>query len=139
MKVFIVNDYTSTGKGQKTFWDLLLEYIPGAVWAGGVPFPQLATYVEGKARVEGHPDVIVRNGTFFGKIDLPCPQISFFQDNAMNNGVMRAMQLEAAMSSRFCVFNSPFLMDKYPEIASTKSHTIIPVPIDFKKFYPLGS
>jgi glycosyltransferase involved in cell wall biosynthesis len=101
---------------------------------GDAPYPLLAGRVEALATAN-KPGVIIRNGTWFGPIDLKVPTISLIQDIMPANSYQRAEQVRVARQSALTVFNSAYTKSKYPELANITSR-VIPLSVDFDLFSP---
>jgi glycosyltransferase involved in cell wall biosynthesis len=132
MKGWLVNDTLTCIPGTKTFWHDLLENIPGLIdkTNGYTNFGELPYRVENYARVEGPPNYIIRNASFFSRINLNVPTISLLQD--LGHG-----RLDVCNSSTIVVFNSPYTKAHYSGInVPTK---IIPLGVDFDFFKPKKS
>jgi glycosyltransferase involved in cell wall biosynthesis len=134
---WLVNDCLTCIPGTKTFWHDLLEWIPGLVdkTNGYTEFAALADRVEIEAKSETIPDYIIRNATYFRKINLPCKQISLLQD--INNGNMQ--QLETCNNSTVTVFNSNYTFEQYKNSITKCKIEIIPLGVDFQLFNSLNN
>lgn len=134
MKIgWLVNDMLTGIPGTKTFWHDLLDNVPGLIdkTGGYTPFPMLSNKIEEYARNEGNPDYIIRNGSFFGRINLIVPTITLLQD--LGHG-----RIDVCNSSNIVVFNSPYTEVNYRGVV-TNSSTIIPLGVDFDYFKPSKS
>ena len=107
---WLVNDCLTCIPGTKTFWHDLLEWIPGLVdkTNGYTAFNVLPGRIEQEAAKE-MPDYIVRNATFFRKLNLPCKQISLLQDCYVGD----IQQLNVGDTSTVTVFNSNYTYQHY--------------------------
>lgn len=135
-KGWLVNDTLTCIPGTKTFWHDLLEWIPNLEdkCNGLTPFYALANNIENEAKQFGLPDYIVRNASYFRKINLPVKTISLLQDYIPNDMV----QLSVCNDSDLVVFNSPYTKALYQDKITTKS-VMIPLGVDFEKFKPLNT
>lgn len=129
-KGWLVNDMLTGIPGTKTFWHDLLDNVPNLIdkTGGYTSFPALSNKIEEYAKNEGLPDYIIRNGSFFGRINLNVPTISLLQD--LGHG-----RLDVCNTSTIVVFNSPYTEVNYRGMV-TRPTTIIPLGIDFDYFKP---
>ena len=131
---WIVNDLLTCIPGTRTLWSDLCDWLD-AEWVGG-NYDSLARDVEARA-ADQKPGLIVRNGTYFGPIDLPSvPTISLIQDIMPGQSYQRGEQVRVARLSTLTVFNSEYTRSKYPEL-SDLPYRIIPLPVDFDLFRPM--
>jgi glycosyltransferase involved in cell wall biosynthesis len=130
MTGWLVNDYLTCIPGTKTIWHDLLENIEGLQDVTYPDFGTLPFYVERKAKLEGAPDYIIRNATYFRPIRVNTKQISLLQDIRSD-----AMQLEVCNSSDVVICNSNFTLNKYRDKVSSRME-IVPLGIDFELFKP---
>src|SRR3990167_3449450 len=114
-KVWVVNDYLTTIPGTRTLWHDLCEWV-GGEWHGDVDYEWLGYNVEIDAAKSGKPDVLIRNATWFGPIDLNVPTISLLQDIMPEGSVQRAQQVSVCRASRLTVFNSAYTRARYQEL-----------------------
>jgi glycosyltransferase involved in cell wall biosynthesis len=133
-KGWLVNDTLTCIPGTKTFWHDLLEWVPNLEdkCNGNTPFHILPSSIESEAINNGYPDYIIRNATYFRKINLPIKTISLLQDLSINN----YQQIEVCNNSDIVVFNSPYTQSHYKDLITTKT-TMIPLGVDFDKFIKL--
>ena len=70
---WLVNDTLTCIPGTKTFWHDLLEWFPNLrdKTNGYTNFSILPKSIEREAELFGAPDFIIRNGTFFGPVQIP--------------------------------------------------------------------
>ncbi len=135
---WLVNDCLTCIPGTKTLWHDLLQWLPGLVdkTNGHTPFSNLGPLVRNdwlQTPQHERPGYIVRNGTFFGPLNLyGTPTISLIQD-VMPPGHLRNQQFAVACESAMIVFNSQFTKDQYPELHNMK-HVTIPLGVDFYLF-----
>lgn len=129
IKTWIVNDKLTCIPGTKTFWHMLLE-IEGAIDKTSEPFIKLASIVENDPE---HCDIIIRNATFFRRINRDCKQIAFLQDAYKDD----VGQIDVCVNSSHVVFNSPFTQNKYAAILDQlNSYSVIPIGVNENIFYP---
>jgi len=131
---WLVNDILTCIPGTKTFWHDLIDSLPNLIdkTNGYTDFKYLKNHIEiewDKSSIK--PEYIIRNATFFDKINIPTKTISLLQD--CYDGELRIMQKNVCDSSDIVVFNSPFVKDKYSDIVKKES-LIIPLGIDFDLF-----
>jgi glycosyltransferase involved in cell wall biosynthesis len=129
-KGWLVNDTLTCIPGTKTFWHDLLENVPGLVdkTDGNTSFNVLPHKIVEYANAEGVPDYIIRNASFFNKINLTVPTISLLQD--LGHG-----RMDVCNSSTVVVFNSPYTKAMYGNSVTAPS-VIIPLGVDFNLFKP---
>ena len=126
---WLVNDTLTCIPGTKTFWHDLLENVPDLIdkTNGYTSFQILSSKIEQDIIIEGKPDYIIRNASYFGKINTSTPTISLLQDLGNHN-------TEVLNNSKVVVFNSPYTMSKYDNL---QVHTrVIPLGVDFDFFKP---
>lgn len=126
---YLVNDLLTAIPGTRTFWHDLLDWIPGLENKTGTDYHGLASYIE----TLPEPDYIIRNGSYFRKINTKARQISLIQDIGFGSEV----QLEVARSSDFVVFNSRYCESFYQGIELNAR--IIPLGTNFDLFHPMDS
>jgi glycosyltransferase involved in cell wall biosynthesis len=129
---WLVNDCLTCIPGTKTFWHDLLEWIPDLIdkTGGHTGFNILASKVEKDSVTQGVPNYIIRNATFFRKINLPCKQISLLQDCYDS----RDQQLDVCNNSTVTVFNSNYTFENYKKDVTRCRIEVIPLGIDFQLF-----
>jgi glycosyltransferase involved in cell wall biosynthesis len=133
-KVWVVNDHLTTIPGTRTLWHDLCEWIGGEFIGGD--YPLLAGNVEQRAMASGYPDVIIRNGTWFGSIEVPAPTICLIQDIMPEHSWQRMEQVRVCRAAALTVFNSAYTKSKYPELADITSR-VIPLSVDSDIFRPM--
>jgi glycosyltransferase involved in cell wall biosynthesis len=133
MKGWLVNDCLTCIPGTKTFWHDLLEGLPGLEdkTGGFTDFSVLADSIDIQLK-KSKPNYIIRNASYFRKINTSVPQISLLQDIILNN----AMQIDVCNSSAITVINSPYTASLYNLECRTE---IIPLGVDFDMFKPNDS
>jgi glycosyltransferase involved in cell wall biosynthesis len=134
MTTWIVNDIQTAIPGTRTLWHDLAEWLDGE-WVGDAAYPLLAARVESLAIIR-RPAVIIRNGTWFGPINLDVPTISLIQDIMPEKSYQRGEQIRVARLSALTVFNSEYTRAQYPELADITSR-VIPLSVDFDLFRPI--
>lgn len=132
---WLVNDCLTCIPGTKTFWHDLLEHVPGLIdkTGGYTAFSILPDRIENLVVVEGLPNYLIRNATFFRRLNLSCPQISFLQDCYDS----KEQQIDVCNNSAAVVCNSNYVYEQYKHYLTTDIIEIIPIGIDFNLFKPL--
>lgn len=135
---WLVNDKLTCIPGTKTLWHDLLQWLPGLVdmTDDSIPFDRLGASIRDKwlqTSIEHRPDYIIRNGTFFGPLNLYGPPVISLIQDVMPQGFLRNQQHSVAAESASLVFNSEFTKDQYPELQHFK-HCTIPLGVDFNFF-----
>ena len=132
---WLINDCLTCIPGTKTFWHDLLEWIPNLVdkTNGYTDYKVLSDRIEQSAKLEGIPNYIIRNATFFRRINLSCRQISLLQD-CYKDPSLRTQQLDVCNNGDITVFNSNFTYEQYKNDITECEIKIIPLGIDFNLF-----
>ena len=131
---WLVNDTLTCIPGTKTIWHDLLENLPlEDKTFGYTSFGVLADKIKKESEVNGVPDFVIRNATYFGPLNLKCKTISLLQDATMD-----PTQLYVCKLSDIVVFNSPFTKSLYKNKFYTPCR-VIPLGIDFDFFKPDAS
>jgi glycosyltransferase involved in cell wall biosynthesis len=132
MTGWLVNDCLTCIPGTRTFWHDMLERIPGLVdkTGGYTNFAELANKIERTAVVEGQPDYIIRNATFFRRMNIQCKQISLLQDCYVGD----TQQVDVGNTSTVTVFNSNYTYQHYKDLITKCKVEIIPIGVDFQLF-----
>lgn len=139
MKRLLVNDMLTAIPGTRTFWHELQDWFD-MEFVGG-DFLKLAD-----VEMPDDATLIIRNGTWFGKLNTKAPTISLIQD-IFEDGPVREMQEVVIKSSYTVAYNSSFTASKYPRNTRTAgvldpytqlavTDAIIPLPVDFDLFQP---
>ena len=133
---WLVNDCLTCIPGTKTFWHDLLEWIPGLVdkTGGYTGFNILAVRIESDVH-DDPPDYIIRNATFFRRLNIPCKQICLLQDCYEE----KAQQKDVCNNSDVTVFNSDYTFEQYKNDITECKIEIIPLGIDFQLFNVLNN
>ena len=128
---WLVNDCLTCIPGTKTFWHDLLEWVPGLVdkTGGHTGFNVLADRIESEA-TQDIPSYIIRNATFFRRVNLPCKQITLLQDCYED----RVQQKDVCNNSDITVFNSNYIYEQYKNDITECETEIIPLGVDFQLF-----
>jgi hypothetical protein len=75
-----------------------------------------------------NPHYIIRNGTYFRKINTDIKQISLIQDIQKDTNLLD-LQLEVILNSNIVVFNTNYIYNKYINLINRKTSRCI------RKFY----
>lgn len=132
---WLVNDCLTCIPGTKTFWHDLLEWFPELIdmTKGSMGFGGLAKSIEQQVNRE-EPDFIIRNASYFRRLNLKVRTISFLQD--CFKGSTRTQQLDVCNHSDIVVCNSQFIRSQY-ESEVTSRIEIVSIGTDFEFFHPL--
>jgi len=130
-KGWLVNDTLTCIPNTKTFWHNLLDWLPELIdkTNGLTPFGSLPGMIEKDAQLNGTPDYIIRNCTFFREMNIKTKTISLLQDCYTGN----KQQIDVANSSDMVVFNSPFTRAFFGNQITAK-YAIIPLGVDSDSF-----
>lgn len=133
-KGWLVNDTLTCIPNTKTFWHDLLDWLPNLEdkCGGHTPFHILPFNIENQA-VINKPDYIIRNASYFRKLNIQTKTISLLQDLIPND----YNQIDVCNNSDMVVYNSPYTMSHYVDKITAPS-IMIPLGVDFKKFIPLN-
>jgi len=131
MTGWLVNDVLTCIPNTKTLWHDLLDWIPSLEDKTGTPFPKLAETTERLFAQQGVPDYIIRNATFFRRLDTDAKTISYLQDHYQDERYWH--QIEVCDNSAVTVFNSSYTHDIYASKIDCEVD-IIPIGTDFKHF-----
>jgi len=136
MKGWLVNDCLTCIPGTETLWHNLLNAIPGLEdkTDGYTDYSILANKIESDyASANVKPKYIIRNGSYFRKLNINVPTFCLIQDT-MNN----PMQTDVINSCDAVVFPSKFTYNAYKDRINPKSVKIIQNGADFNFFKPLN-
>jgi len=127
---WLINDCLTCIPNTKTFWHDLLENIPNLrdMTGGYTDFYDLPHKIEQELMTTS-PHYIIRNCTFFRKLNTNIKTISILQDYYPNN----FLQLDVANNSDIVVFNSPFTQSLYNDTINSRM-MIIPLGVDSNIF-----
>ena len=133
---WLVNDTLTCIPNTKTFWHDLLEWFPELVdkTGGYTNFSTLPNNIERDANLNGSPDYIIRNCTFFRKMNIKTKTISLLQDYYPNDN----QQIDVANNSDVVVFNSPFTQSLYGDQIKSRVE-IIPLGVNSNIFTKTNS
>lgn len=136
---WLVNDRLTCIPDTKTFWHFLLEKFPNLVdkTGGYTPFHYLGHKIENDFLTSVQkPAFIIRNATFFPKINLEIPTISFLQDPYYGiNQHLFDLQIEVCNSSDYVVYNSEYTKQIYKTFIHKPSE-VVPIGTDSDLFFP---
>jgi len=136
MKGWLVNDCLTCIPGTLTLWHNMLSSIPGLEdrTGGYTNYAILADKIEYEYRTtEEKPKYIIRNGSYFRKLNIDIPTFCLIQDT-MNN----PMQTEVINSCDVVVFPSKFTYNAYKDRINPKRVEIIQNGADFTFFRPMS-
>lgn len=133
---WLINDCLTCIPGTKTFWHDLLEWFPDLVdmTLGKPGFGGLAEKIEKQAE-KNIPDYIIRNASYFRRLNLKTKTISYLQD--CRSGKARAQQIDVCNHSDIVVCSSPFIKSRY-EKSITSRIEVIPIGTNFEFFHPIS-
>lgn len=134
MTGWLINDCLTCIPGTLTFWHNLLDWFPDLEdkTNGYTDYNRLANFIEEQLLLK-KPDYIIRNGTYFRKLNTDVPTISLIQDVSIND-----MQTDVINSSSVVVFNSEYVYEKYKSRISNKVPIrICSLGVDFDFFKPI--
>ena len=137
---WLVNDCLSCIPEAKiiTFWNKLLEWFPDLIdkTNGYTDFSILASKIENELIQYEKPYYIIRNGTYFRKINTNIKQISLIQDIHSND--LLNQQIDVINNSHAVVFNTNYVYNKYKyHINNNILVKICPLGVDFEFFKPI--
>ena len=132
---WLVNDTLSCIPGVRTLWNYLLDTMSGLEdkTNGYTDYSVLAEIIEkqyNEASVK--PTYIIRNGTYFRKLNINIPTFCLIQDTQNN-----PIQTEVINSCDVVVFPSKFTYDAYKNRIQPKRVEIIQNGADFDFFKPM--
>lgn len=127
---WLVNDTLTCIPGTKTFWHDLLDAIPELEdqTGGYTPYNRLALEIEAKAFLQ-QPDYIIRNASYFRRLQTPVPTIALLQDILPDKG----QQKDVCDHSVVTVVNSAYTFAQYRQTLQGEMK-IIPLGVDFDFF-----
>lgn len=133
-KGWLINDCLTCISGTETLWHFLLNTIPNLSdkTYGYTPFYDIKSKIEKDAEINGCPDFIIRNASYFPVLNLKSKTISILQDFRSGD----EQQLEVCNKSDIVVCVSEYLKEKYKEKVRSRIE-IIPVGTDFSLFCEL--
>jgi glycosyltransferase involved in cell wall biosynthesis len=132
---WLVNDCLTCIPNTRTLWHDLMDWFPGLEdkTNGNTPFPILANVIEDSFnRAEKKPDYIIRNGSYFPKINVDIPTIALIQDTQDN-----PMQTEVINSVTCIIFSSHQTYKIYKDRINPKNARVIEWASDFTFWKPI--
>lgn len=134
---WLVNDTLTCIPGTKTFWHFLLSNIDGLVdkTGGHTSFDYLATNIENMIKKDGNPKYIIRNATYFRRINTDAYTISVLQDNQSHHEGLFSMQKDVLKHSNLVIVNSVHMYNTYKNYI-TGPYKILPLGVNFELFKP---
>ena len=132
---WLVNDCITCIPGVKTFWHDLMEWFPRIEdkTNGYTPYPLLADRIEkeyNEAKIK--PDYIIRNGSYFRKLNIDVPTFALIQDTQNN-----PMQTEVINTVDCIVFASTGGYMAYKDRINPKNVRVIEQSSDFNFWQPI--
>lgn len=130
---WLVNDCLTCIPNTRTFWHDLLCWFPKLEdkTFGYTDYSILADKIESIAK-KNKPDYIIRNGSYFRKLNIDIPTFCLIQDTQNNS-----MQTEVINSCTCVVFASAQTYKLYKDRISPKNYRIIEQSSDFEFFKPI--
>jgi glycosyltransferase involved in cell wall biosynthesis len=132
---WLINDRLTCIPGTRTFWHNLLEWFPNLIDKTNrhTCFSILPDKIENELLNIIRPDYIIRNGSYFRKLNTEIKTISLIQDILNNNE-----QINVIQHSDIIVFNTKYVFNKYKNYISDFSKIrICPLGVDFDFFKPI--
>lgn len=128
---WLVNDCLTCIPNTRTFWHDLLDWFPNLQdkCNGYTDYGILPNVIES---IKPYPDYIIRNGSYFRKLNIDVPTFSLIQDT-MNE----PMQTEVINSSTCVVFASKQTYNIYKDRINPKNVRVIEQSSDFNFFKPI--
>lgn len=131
---WLVNDTLSCIPGVITLWNHLLEWFPNLVdkTNGYTDYSILADRIESQL-LSNSPKYIIRNGSYFRRINTDIKTISLIQDIMHDNN-----QIDVIQYSTIVVFNTYYVYKKYKHLIQDESKIrICPLGINVEFFRPI--
>jgi glycosyltransferase involved in cell wall biosynthesis len=136
-KIAVCNDLVMGSMGEKVWWEILLESLPGSIGIDIRNVGETGDYAENACNyIRNHyPEitVIIQNATFIGTIDKNRYTIAFLQDDLRSMGRSSEQQENNLRTARKVVSNSLRTARSYPEF----KFEIIPIGVNSDLFKPL--
>lgn len=128
---WLVNDTLTCIPNTRTFWHDLLDWFPNLQdkCNGYTDYSVLAQTIES---IKERPDYIIRNGTYFRKLNIDVPTFCLIQDTRND-----PMQTEVINSSTCAVFASKQTYNLYKDRINPKNVRVIEQSSDFNFFKPI--
>ncbi len=130
---WLINDCLSCIKHTRTLWNFLTCEIPYLkdMTGGYTDFGRLPFVIEQALQEQQKPDYIIRNASYFRKLNTKIPTISLLQDIDLSNQT----QHEVLNSSTVVVANSEHTKTLYKDIIKPPVR-VIPLGVDADLFKP---
>lgn len=130
-KGWLVNDCLTCIPNTRTFWNDLLDWFPNLEdkCNGYTDYSILAQRIES---LYPKPDYIIRNGSYFRKLNIDVPTFCLIQDTQNNH-----MQTEVINSATCVVFASNETYKIYKDRINPKNVRVIEQSSDFNFFKPI--
>jgi glycosyltransferase involved in cell wall biosynthesis len=132
---WLVNDCLTCIPGTETWWHDMLRWFPNLQdkTNGYTSYPELADRIEKEYNeAEIKPDYIIRNGSYFRKLNINIPTFALIQDTQNNK-----MQTEVINSVDCVVFASKGGYKAYKDRISPKNVRVIEQSSDFNFWKPI--
>jgi glycosyltransferase involved in cell wall biosynthesis len=129
---WLVNDTLTCIPNTRTFWHDLLEWFPNLQdkCNGYTDYSVLAQTIES---IDGRPDYIIRNGSYFRRLNIDVPTFCLIQDTSDN-----PMQTEVINTSTCVVFASKETHNLYKDRINPNNVRVIEQSSDFNFFKPIS-
>lgn len=131
-----MNDCLTCIPGTQTFWHDLLSWFPTLEdkTGGYTDYSVLADRIESQL-MKTRPDYIIRNGSYFRRIQTDVKTISLIQDVQTGDGLQN--QIDIINHSSVAVFNTVYVYQKYRDYISPSAVVrICPLGVNFDFFKP---
>ncbi len=131
---WLINDCLTCIPDTKTFWHNLLDWFPDLIdkTSGYTDYSILANKIENELQYD-IPQYIIRNASYFRKINTNVKTISLVQDILGD----KSEQINVINNSDIVVFNTNYVYEKYKIYVNDISKIrICPLGIDFNYFKP---
>jgi len=131
-KGWLVNDTLTCIPNTRTFWHDLSDWFPNLEdkCNGYTDYSVLAQTIES---IDGRPDYIIRNGSYFRRLNIDVPTFCLIQDTSDN-----PMQTEVINTSTCVVFASKETHNLYKDRINPNNVRVIEQSSDFDFFKPIS-
>jgi glycosyltransferase involved in cell wall biosynthesis len=131
-KGWLVNDTLTCIPNTRTFWHDLLDWFPNLEdkCNGYTDYSVLAQTIES---IDDRPDYIIRNGSYFRRLNIDVPTFCLIQDTSDN-----PMQTEVINTSTCVVFASKETHNLYKDRINPNNVRVIEQSSDFNFFKPIS-
>lgn len=136
---WLVNDCLTCIPGVNTFWHNLLEWFPELIDKTNTytDYSVLSTSIENQLLTNNKPYYIIRNGTYFPRIQTDVKQVSLIQD-IVTSGNLLTQQIDVMNNSTIVVFNTNYVYAKYKQYINENIRVkVCPLGVDFDFFKPI--